>query len=256
MGLGCFGPWNAQPAASPLCCGMPARVSGNAPRHRPSLTRSPRPLVLRLSRSPAGSSIRLLWPPPALQADHAGPVPLVRTGVWPQRCLIRGEATVPKVASGIRSWTPPVPSPPAWSAMATEAVVPAAVSRVGGWPGGAGPGGPWVMRPGAAGHGHSRASYAAPAPGGASESACPEGAVSGCPGAGARMAAGVRCGGDRRQVGGRAPSTLLLFPCLVGVAGASAAALGPGLPVVCLPRCLPSLARVAGHAGRARGLLA
>ena len=57
-------------------------------------------------------------------------------------------------------------------------------------------------------------------------------------------------GTGARWVGGRAPSTLLLFPCLVGAAGASAAALGPGLPVVCLPRCLPSLARAAGHAGR------
>ena len=98
---------------------MPARVPGNAPRHRPSPTRSPRPLVLCLSclsRSPGGSSIRyrLLWPRPALKADHAGPVPLVRTGGWPQRCLSRGEATVP--------------SPRAWPAMATEAVVPAAVT--------------------------------------------------------------------------------------------------------------------------------
>ena len=55
--------------------------------------------------------------------------------------------------------------------------------------------------------------------------------------------------------GGR-PSTLLLLPCLVGAAGTSAGALGPGLPVVCLPGCLPSLARAAGHAGRAGGLLA
>jgi hypothetical protein len=48
------------------------------------------------------------------RADHAGPVPLVRTGVWPQRCLSRGEATVP--------------SRRAWSGMAAETVVPAAVT--------------------------------------------------------------------------------------------------------------------------------
>ena len=77
--------------------------------------------------------------------------------------------------------------------------------RVGGWPGGVGAGGLWVMRPGAAGHGHIRASYPAPEPGGARWKV-PEGAVVGlvlAPGR-ARRRVFRAAGTGARWVGGRA----------------------------------------------------
>ena len=127
--------------------------------------------------------------------------------------------------------------------------------RVGGWPGGVGAGGLWVMRPGAAGHGHIRASYPAPEPGGARWKV-PGGRRGGaCPGAGARTAAGVPWR-DRRQVGvgGRPPARCCCFRAWWARPGTSAAALAPACQWVCLPRCLPSLVRAAGHAGRASAL--
>jgi hypothetical protein len=116
MGLGCFGPWNAQATASPpslTACLPRSGECAAAQAVADSVAKAAGPLALAV----AG---RFFNPVPVAlaavgsRADHVGPVPLVRIGVWPQRCLSRGEATVPSRRGS--------------AAMATEAIVPAAVT--------------------------------------------------------------------------------------------------------------------------------